>query len=41
MYVVATCWVAVLDNARSQIELKAEDLYDKEKIDLETIITED
>ena len=25
----------------SQIELKAEDLYDKEKVDLETIVIED
>ena len=28
-------------NVTSQIELKAEDLYDKEKVDLETIVIDD
>lgn len=30
-----------MTSALQQIELKAEDLYDKEKVDLETIVIED
>lgn len=33
--------IAFLNISRPQIELKAEDLYDKEKVDLETIVIDD
>lgn len=35
------CALSALTDSAAQIELKAEDLYDKEKVDLETIVIDD